>query len=415
MKTSNIALTLLFFALASIVIGTSACKKETSKQAETLKIGALLGFSGIGSQNAVETKAALDICLHDIRDFISRNKLDIEVELLVEDTKSDTAHAKTKMQLLIEKGVRLIIGPYSSTEALVLKPLADTHNVLLVSHSAVATSLALPGDNFLRFAPSDTYQAEALNAMFQSDSIEGIVAVVRNDLWSNSLMEAVRNVYTSEGGNVIATIAFEPGTTNFIPLVTDVKTALAAGASTVDANKIGIYFISYADGTDLLQALNNGSIATVYKLYGASAYAQNSSLPANTSAAAFALERNLQCPVFGFDEGAATIYQPIQKKLENVIGSKASIYALAAYDILWTAFLTSITQKAESEFATFKAHFIETASAHFGATGRSELDENGDRKHVFYDFWALEEQSPADYRWVITAKYSTTSHNLLKR
>lgn len=188
MKTSNIALTLLFFALASIVIGTSACKKETSKQAETLKIGALLGFSGIGSQNAVETKAALDICLHDTRDFISRNKLDIEVELLVEDTKSDTAQAKTKMQLLIEKGVRLIIGPYSSTEALVLKSLADTHNVLLVSHSAVATSLALPGDNFLRFAPSDTYQAEALNAMFQSDSIEGIVAVVRNDLWSNSLM-----------------------------------------------------------------------------------------------------------------------------------------------------------------------------------------------------------------------------------
>ena len=87
---------------------------------------------------------------------------------------------------------------------------------------------------------------------------------------------------------------------------------------------------------------------------------------------------------------------------------------MAAYDILWTAFLTSITQEAESEFAAFKAHFIETANTRFGATGRTELDDNGDRKHVFYDFWTIDENPANTFKWKISAKYSTTSKMLIK-
>ncbi|MFO7722920.1 MAG: ABC transporter substrate-binding protein [Bacteroidales bacterium] len=415
MKTISFILAFLMIAMASLIIVSSSCKKEDSTSEETLKIGVLLGFSGVGSQNAVETKAALEICLEDIADYIDRNDLDIDVELLIEDTQSDTTLAKTKMQSLVDRGARLIIGPYTSTEALAIKSIADNGNVLLVSHSAVSTALAIPGDNFLRFAPSDQYQAEALNAMLESDSIKGIVAVVRNDLWSNSLMEAVDDVYTANGGNVISFIPFEPETTDFSAVVNDVKSALATGVAAYGADKTGLYFVSYGDGTELLNALSNGGLATQHKIYGASAYAQNATLTSDPVAAAFARDGEMQCPVFGFDESAANTYEPIQQRLENVIGTKASIYALAAYDILWTAFLTSITQNPDSEFDAFKSHFIEIANSRFGATGRTELDENGDRKHVFYDFWTVEEETTNTYKWVISAKYSTTSKMLIKR
>lgn len=414
MKTIRLFFAFFVISLISLVVLSSGCKKDDSDTTVTIKIGVLLGFSGVGSQNAVETKAALDICLLDIREYINKNSLDVEIELIYEDTKSDTTQAKAKVQSLIDKDVRFIIGPYTSSEAMAVKPIAGLNNILIVSHSAVSTSLAISGDNFLRFVPCDTYQAEALNTMLTYDSIEGIVAVVRNDLWSNSLIEATEDIYTSTGGSVISRISFEPGTADFSTVVNDVKTALATGTSLYGADKTGIYFISYADGTEFLQALGNGGLVTQHKIYGASAYAQNSTLTVNPVAAVFAKDAGLQCPVFGFDESAANIYEPIQNRIESVIGSKASIYALAAYDILWTAFLTSITQEAESEFASFKTHFIETANTRFGATGRTELDDNGDRKHVFYDFWTIDENPANTFKWKISAKYSTTSKMLVK-
>jgi ABC-type branched-subunit amino acid transport system substrate-binding protein len=86
---------------------------------------------------------------------------------------------------------------------------------------------------------------------------------------------------------------------------------------------------------------------------------------------------------------------------------------LAAYDILWTTVMTSLTQKQQPDFESFKAHFIETAGDYYGATGRTELDENGDRKHVFYDFWTIKKENDA-YLWQLSAKYNTTDQ-LLRR
>lgn len=74
----------------------------------------LLGFSGVGSQNAVETKAALDICMLDVKDYIDKEGYDLAVELIYEDTESDTSVAKIKVQSLIIKGVRIIIGLWTT-------------------------------------------------------------------------------------------------------------------------------------------------------------------------------------------------------------------------------------------------------------------------------------------------------------
>lgn len=399
--------------LCVAVLLASGCRKDNILATKNIKIGVLLGFSGTGSQNAIETKAALDICLEDVNAFILRNGLDATVELYFEDTKSDTAEAKLKAQSLIDKGVQLIIGPYTSAEAKAVKAIANTKNVLLVSHSAVSTSLAIADDNFLRFVPCDTYQAEAVNAMFSSDSIKAIIPVVRNDLWSNSLFAATASDFTANGGVSISPQSFEPGTTDFSAVVSGVKAGIVNGTNVYGAGKIAVYLISYSDGTGFLEAMANAGPTVDIRIYGASAFAQSAALVANSNAAEYARKSKLQCPVFGFDEAASNIYEPIQSQIENVIGSRASIYAIAAYDILWTTVMSSLTQQAQPDFASFKAHFIETAADYYGATGRTELDEFGDRKHVFYDFWTIHD-SNGSYSWQLSAKYNTTDHLLRK-
>jgi len=411
-KTACRHFVVLLISVISVFV--TGCKKDdTTSSDNNIKVGVLLGFSGTGIQNAIETKAALDICLEEVNDYIHRNGLDASVELIFEDTESDSTEAKIKAQSLIDKGVRLIIGPYTSSETMAVKKITDNRDVLLVSHSAVSTSLAIPGDNLLRFVPSDTYQAEAINAMFTSDSVMAIIPVVRNDLWSNSLITATSGQFESNGGVIISQQSFEPGTSDFSSVVAGVMAGIATGISLYGADKIAVYLISYADGADFLEELGNAGLTTGIKIYGASAFAQSSTLIANNTAAEFSAGSNLQCPVFGFDEAASNIYEPIQSQIISLIGTKASIYAFTAYDILWTTVLSSLTQQINPDFATFKAHFIETAGDYYGATGRTELDENGDRKHVYYDFWTVRNDNGI-YSWQLSAKYHTTDHILIK-
>jgi branched-chain amino acid transport system substrate-binding protein len=397
--------------LCAMAMFLSSCIQDNPIPFKSIKVGVLLGFTGTGSQNASETKAALDVCLDDISQYILRNGIDATLDLYYEDTKSDTTEAKIRAQSLIDRGVSLIIGPYTSTETKAVKSIADAKNVLLVSHSAVSTALAIPNDNLLRFVPSDTYQAEAVNAMFMMDSIQSIIPVVRNDLWSNSLAAETIRKFEEFGGVPYTTQSFEPGTTDFSSLISEVKTGITKGTEIFGSNRIAVYLISYTDGTAFLEALSKAGLTESIKIYGASAFAQSASLTANLTAAEFACNSMIQCPVFGFDESASNIYEPIQQRIISLIGTRASIYALAAYDILWVTLLTVLTQQSQPDFQAFKAHFIETTGDYFGATGRTELDEYGDRKHVYYDFWTIKNENGI-YSWRLSAKYNTTDHTL---
>lgn len=392
---------------------TVSCNKENSSGTRKIKIGVLLGFSGTGSQNAIETKAALELGLQDVNTFIQTGGFDATIELFFEDTKSDTTIAKEKTQILIDKGVQLIIGPYTSAETKAVKTIVNQNDVLLVSHSAVSTYLAIPDDNLLRFVPSDDYQAEAICSMFASDSIEVIIPVVRNDLWSTSLIEASRNKFTAGGGVVLTQQLFEPGTTDFSAVAATVKAMIASSTSEFGVGKVAVYLISYGDGTAFLESLGAAGIQESTRVYGASAFARSSDLLANHSASVFALESKFQCPVFGFDAEAASIYNPLIDRIESVTGSKAGIYALAAYDILWNMVLTKISLESEPGFHAFKSRFIQQASGYYGATGSTKLDINGDRMHVFYDFWSVNDEN-GEFSWKRTASYNTSNQILTK-
>lgn len=391
----------------------SCLKDAPNNQPNVIKVGVLLGFTGSGSQNANDTKASLNIGVSEINTYLSQVGYQGTVELYFEDTKTDTTEAKIKAQLLIDKGIKLIIGPYTSAETKAVKSITDPQHVLLISHSAVSTSLAIPNDYLLRFVPCDTYQAEAINAMFTSDSIKAIIPVIRNDLWSNSLINATALRFTQNGGEILTKQSFEPGTTDFTSLITNVKEQITEGTNLYGSDKIAIYLISYGDGTDFLEALADAGSTGNIKIYGASAYAQSASLTGSNKAASFAIASNLQCPVFGFDETAAHIYEPLLDKIELITGTRASIYALAAYDILWNMALTTITHDSNIGPEAFKTAFIEMAASYSGATGSARLDENGDRMNVYYDFWSVGIEN-SNYVWQLSAKYNTTNHLLTK-
>jgi branched-chain amino acid transport system substrate-binding protein len=249
--------------------------------------------------------------------------------------------------------------------------------------------------------------------MFDADSIKAIIPVVRNDLWSNSLIDATKNKFTADGGVVLTQQTFEPGTTDFSAVAATVKALISSSIAEYGIGKVAVYLISYGDGTTFMEALSAAEVDESTSVYGASAFAQSSVLLANQTASAFAVITNLQCPVFGYDEDAASIYNPLLDRIESVTGTRASIYALAAYDILWNTVLTELSLETDPGFKAFKARFIQQASAYYGATGSARLDINGDRMHVFYDFWAVTNEN-GEFSWRRSASYNTSNQILTR-
>src|SRR5215468_807052 len=148
-----------------------SAKVEAAKPSKrTVKIGVLADLSGSWSTLGKNTVAALRIAAADLENTRSQSH-PARFQFLVRDTHLDPEKALDAIQDLNQRGVKIIIGPQSSSEVAEIKPFADAHNILVISQGSTASSLAIPGDNIFRFCPNDRREAEAIVALMQHDGI----------------------------------------------------------------------------------------------------------------------------------------------------------------------------------------------------------------------------------------------------
>ena len=176
------------------------------------KIGVLVSLTGSWSTLGKNTVAALEIAADQIETATHGQQ---RFRLLVRDTQLIPSKALDAIKDLDSRGVKIVIGPQSSSEVAAIKPFADAHGILVISQGSTASSLAIPGDNIFRFCPNDTREAEALVALLRHDGIRAIVPLWRNDAGNNGLHNSVKIRFQAFGGRVTSGFRYEPTTTNF--------------------------------------------------------------------------------------------------------------------------------------------------------------------------------------------------------
>jgi branched-chain amino acid transport system substrate-binding protein len=124
------------------------------------------------------------------------------VELVTVDTESDPTKSVEKLMFLKENGIMTVIGPATSAELEAAKDYANNNNILLVSHSSTAPSLAKKGDNIFRFVPDDTHRAKAISRLMWDDGVRYVIPFWRNDVYGSELLNAVKTDFHSIGGEI---------------------------------------------------------------------------------------------------------------------------------------------------------------------------------------------------------------------
>jgi branched-chain amino acid transport system substrate-binding protein len=347
----------------------------------------------------------------DIQQYLQSIDRELDIEFLLEDSQTDPDVALEKIVSLRSKGCQVVIGPYSSAEVEAVRDYCNQNDIVSISTSSVAISLAIEGDNIYRMVPDDRNQAEATVALLKDDLKKNLIAVTRDDLWGNELVGATYQQFVSEGGSLNTVISYSSNTTDFSTVIELVSNALSASLSTHSAEESGIYMVTFREGTDILRLASQNYILQQVDWYGASAYAQNGTLPLDWTASAFAADHHLACPIFGYDETTKDKWQPVADRIKLIIGRNPEIYALAVYDALWLTVLTYLSLDDYSNLEKFKAAFEFQCNNYTGTTGRTALNAAGDRSMANYDFWSIR-LFPNEFLWYTSASYNNLTGEL---
>ena len=401
----------LILAIIPVFLFVNCNKDNCNDEPEQkiITIGALVPLTGQAASVGESSATALNLAIDDINQYLNSLGSGKSLNVLVEDTETDTTIALQKLKELHSKGVQVVIGPYTSSSTKSVNNYADQNGIVIISPASVATSLSIPNDNIFRLVPALNTQAEALVVLLEDDGIEVLAPIVRDDIWGNDLLDAVSQAFSQgKGGTILEPVMYDPATTDFTSFVNqlDLNTQQALGQ--YDTAKVAVYMASYSEGLDIINGALDSETLQRIKWYGSSGFAENKFLPLDLSAAAFATLQGLMCPTYGFDPSAQEIWQPLVDRIYNEIGRNPEIYALVTYDALWLTVMTYLKSDQPVSVDKYKDLFVHECDNYFGSTGWTRLNEAGDREFATYDFWGIVMFLNA-FEWEIRARYDNAT------
>src|SRR5207247_1566843 len=121
---------------------------------------------GAGASLGNTSRAALEVAVKRLNHHLKN----AHVTLDIVDTGQDPDRAKAGFDKLAGVGVKLIIGPQSSSEVAAIMDAANQRGVLVVSQGSTASSLGIPNDMIFRFVPPE----EVADVLAAAGSVQGL-------------------------------------------------------------------------------------------------------------------------------------------------------------------------------------------------------------------------------------------------
>jgi branched-chain amino acid transport system substrate-binding protein len=390
--------------------------------ANTILIGALLPLTGTLSSFGESAEASLRLAVDDVNNQLAKSGSSSRVGLVIEDTKTDPNVAREKLMDLASKGIRIVIGPATSANVAAVKEYADENGILIVSSSSTAPSLAIPNDNVFRFVPDDTHQAEALAKKMWDEGTRVVIPIWRTDVFGNNLQSLLKEKFEKLGGKVVDGVGYNPPVGNFAASLHRInfivwEQELRSLTQKVNdavkqygADKVGVYIVAFDEIVPIMIQANRHEALQSVRWYGSDGSVQHEGLIKNIEAAEFAVKTNFLSPIYGVE--ASDSFKELEERIVEEIDRVPRSYAEVIYDEFWVAALTLSNYNGthKDDIGSLREAFINTTNSYIGVTGRTELNDAGDKKYGSYDFWAIRPLSKdvnnkGSFEWTNVAAY----------
>jgi branched-chain amino acid transport system substrate-binding protein len=375
---------------------TSLAYADSIGNTNSIRIGALVPISGEWASNGKQIEVALEIGSENLNKFLEEIGSDRRIVLAIKDTKADPAQALDELKTLHEQGLKIVIVGCSSAELQAMKDYADENGIILISTSSTAPSLANPGDNIIRLVTDDSCQGKVMAEVLAFRNITDLIPIYRDDLWGQDLLNATRKSFEAKSGIVAKGVAYKPSSTSYSAEVEALGAEVKNASIVYGKDRVGVYLVSFDEGADIINLAAKDPILSSVKWFGSDGIANLAELAQNSTLAQFAVKTGFITPVYAGEEGSP-LYANLSEAITAITGSKPNAYAITAYDALWMAAEAELLA-GNGNTSQLRLAFEQIANSYCGATGRTMLNEAGDRD--FADYALLEiKKSDNGYFW----------------
>lgn len=360
-----------------------------------IAVGMLYPDTGALSAAGESATVAYTAALTDLNHYLSQNGYAQGIKLLLYDTASTVSGALTGLQEMDSLGVKLVIGPYSSSQSEALLPYANANDILLISPTATAPSLAGGDDNLLLLSLDDTYQALAIANLMWAQGRRAYLPVWRGDTWGDQLEDLVAADFAALGGTVLSGIRYDASASSYAGVAGQLDTLVSQAVATYGSGGVGVNLLSFDEGVSILADAASYSLLGQVGWYGSDGTSRNQSLLNNSRAASFAALTGFASPsLYESYETNTTPRQVLsdmvlRESLTSLLGGSTSPGTYQTWDAVWLAGLSYAASGSGASGSRLRQVVEDQASRYVGLSGVLQMDQNGDRIYGTYGFFKV--------------------------
>jgi len=308
----------------------------------------------------------------------------IQFQRIHEDSGGSPTGATNSFNALLSAGVKIVVGPLSSGEVNAVMPLANANQVVAISPSSTAPSLAVD-DYMFRVAPNDAFQARALAKLLQDQAITKVGVIARDDDYGRGLANLLKSTYEAAPySGQVTLVMYDPTATTHTTEVGLLSTAINGFGA--DAQTAVLIIAFEPDGVDILNLARQDTPLSSVRWFGSETLRRTAFFPptAAPEIGQFVVQRNLT----GFFPSA--VRNPVVVKFEadyNArFGRAPSPYAYYSYDAAMLLML-SVLRAGTYDGPAVRAMLPIVGQTYIGASGHKIFDQYGDYAAADYRVW----------------------------
>lgn len=219
----------LTISLVISIFSTFACVEKggngtTGQTGNTIKVGVFMPMTGGTATFGISSVNAFKLAAEEVNKTGGINGK--QIELVVEDTRSEASEAATVVSRLVTQSkVVALLGEVGSSRSIAAAPIAQSNSIPMLTPSSTNPEVTKKGDFIFRSCFIDPVQGKAI-ATFAANKLNAKKAAIlidkKND-YSVGLAKYISETFKSLGGEIVVEQAYQEGDSDFNGQLTALK------------------------------------------------------------------------------------------------------------------------------------------------------------------------------------------------
>jgi len=392
-------------AVGGYLIGSMTAEPEEPEFALPSEIP--IGYVHSATVQVPLADTANAMAIEDINNFVQESGIPVKFVLWEENAEESATKAVERIETLIGRGAKVIIGPAWSSQCKAALKLIEERQIVLISCCSSSTGLAITGDNLFRMAPDTSKQALVFIRLFLDRNIKAVIPVVVQEEYSVSLFGEIEKAMPA-GIEIYESTPLDPEKTEFIGEFEEVDSQYKDALGKYERGEIGIAIFSANGGSVYGPILN--SMARYTELMQAKGRVFGCDVGGAGGLLDYASEAASKVEFIAYSPAAATRspnFIAWKDRFEAQAGFEPEYHGFLSYDGIWVAAL-SILAAGKYDGPAVAAVIPTIAANHYGISGWCVLNEAGDRQYPMFNVFSVVEGE-----WKIIGLYDGVSDAII--